>query len=98
MLRIIVKNRVTSQYFKAPVFCKIRVSQILGRNGVVLLKQEKAKKQLTIAFVQLQKELVVLERFIEQFQVLIQTEEDPLSMMNLFSLSGRSFQERRLLA
>ncbi len=56
---------------------------------MVTLKQEKSREQLFAELAGLQKnmekKLAVKEQFIKRFQTLVQTEEDPLTLLNLFS-------------
>ena len=55
---------------------------------MVALRQEKPRERLFAELAELQrnmeKKLAVKEQFIKQFQTLAQTEEEPLSLLNLF--------------
>lgn len=66
-----------------------------------MLEQEKPRDQLLAELVALQKDaqenLGVQEQFIKCFQLLAQTEEEPLSVINLFSCPVALFKEEGIL-
>lgn len=92
---IIDKFSARNRYARRRLFYKIKIVKCL-KMEVVALEQEGRRERLFDELVALQrdmeKKLAAKEQFIKRFQTLAQTEEEPLSLLNLFACPVAMFK------
>lgn len=90
-----------NRFFRRLFFGKIKMANVMSEMGVMKLGSEKSKEQSFRDLVLLQKnvkrELAAQARLIKRFQVLAQTEDDMMPMLDLFDCPVALFKKGGVL-